>query len=235
MKQGVWEKEYRSVENLWGYTPNHVLSTYIDIIPRSGKILDIGIGEGRNAFFFAKQGYEVEGIDISETAINRCVEQAEKYNLPIDAKVGDIREYEVKKDNYSLIILSNVLNFFSVEDIVTIISKLKTGLKENGLIYINVFDNEEPSLLKAKERCKQVAEFTYYDEKNRMYHHYFTENELEDLLADYETISLVRSKFLDLTHGQPHYHSTLEVLSKKNETNLIIGGDIDGKGFRQSK
>lgn len=229
MKQGVWENEYKSVENLWGYTPNHVLSTYIDIIPRSGKILDIGIGEGRNAFFFAKQGYEVEGIDISETAINRCLQLAEKYNLPIDTKVGDIREYEVKKDNYSLIILSNVLNFFSVEDIVTIISKLKTGLKENGLIYINVFDNEEPSILKAKEICKQVAEFTYYDEKNKMYHHYFTQNELEDLLADYETISLVNSKFLDLTHGQPHYHSTLEILSKKNETNLIIGGDSGGK------
>ena len=234
MKQGVWEDEYRSVENLWGYTPNHVLSTYIDIIPKSGKILDIGIGEGRNAFFFAKQGYEVEGIDISETAVSRCLEMAEKYNLWIDAKVSDIREYEVREGYYSLIILSNVLNFFSVEDIRTIISKLKAGLKENGLIYINVFDSEEPSIIKAKQKCKHVAEFTYYDEKHKMYHHYFTPNELEDLLGDYETISLVKSKFLDLTHGQPHYHSTLEVLSKKHETNLIIGGDSHGKGFRQS-
>lgn len=73
MKQGYWEKEYRNVENLWGYAPSNQLSKYIDLIPKSGKILDIGIGEGRNAIFLAMKGYEVEGIDISNTAIKRCM------------------------------------------------------------------------------------------------------------------------------------------------------------------
>ncbi|MDG5788798.1 class I SAM-dependent methyltransferase [Evansella sp. AB-P1] len=217
MKQGVWEKEYRNVDNLWGFTPNNMLSNYIDLVPKSGKILDIGIGEGRNALFFAKHGYEVEGIDISETAISRCLELSKEYNLNIHAKVDDIREYNIKNEVYSLIILSNVLNFFSDNDISEIITKLKNGLKENGLVYINVFDNEEPSIAKAKERCKQVADFTYYDEKNKMYHHYFTQDELENLVGDYKTISLVKSRFLDITHGQPHYHSTLEILSKKTK------------------
>lgn len=215
MKQGVWEKEYKNVDTLWGFNPNNMLLTYIDLVPKSGKVLDVGIGEGRNALFFAKQGYEVEGIDISETAINRCLQLSKKLNLNIDAKVDDIRTFKVKKEEYSLIILSNVLNFFSDDEISDIIIKLKTGLKEDGLIYINVFDNEEPSIIKAKERCNRITDFTYYDEKNKMYHHYFTQDELENLVAEYETISLVKSKFLDITHGQPHYHSTVEILSRK--------------------
>ncbi|SOC43794.1 class I SAM-dependent methyltransferase [Ureibacillus acetophenoni] len=215
MKQEVWEKEYRNVDNLWGFTPNNILLKYIDLVPKGGKVLDVGIGEGRNALFFAKQGFVVQGIDISETAINRCLDLSKEHNLKIVAKVDDIRNYEVKKDQYSLIILSNVLNFFPDHEISEIIAKLKNGLKENGLIYINVFDNEEPSLTKAKERCKQIADFTYYDEKNEMYHHYFTQDELKNLVAEHETISLVKSRFLDMTHGQPHYHSTLEILSKK--------------------
>ncbi|MEL3958181.1 class I SAM-dependent methyltransferase [Caldifermentibacillus hisashii] len=218
MNQGYWERGYRNVDNLWGFTPNNLLSTYIDLVPKSGKVFDVGIGEGRNALYFAKQGYKVEGIDISETAINRCLLLSKEHNVNINAKVDDIRTYDIKKEEYSLIILSNVLNFFSIKEVNDIITKLKNGLKENGLFYINVFDNEEPSLTIAKERCKKIADFTFYDEENKMYLHYFTQEELENLVADYETISFVKSKFLDVTHGQPHYHSTLEILSKKSRS-----------------
>ena len=215
MNQEVWEKEYKNVDNLWGLNPNNVLSKYINITPKDGKVLDVGVGEGRNALFFAKQGFEVEGIDISETAIRRCLELSKENKVDIDAKVGDITTLEIKKNEYSLIILSNVLNFFSDNDITNIMAKLKAGLKKNGLVYINVFDNQEPSIKKAKERCKQITNFTYYDETTNMYHHYFTQGELENLVADFETISFSKSHFLDITHGQPHYHSTLEILSKK--------------------
>lgn len=56
MKQGVWEKEYRNVDNLWGFNPNNMLLTYINLVSKSGKVLDIGIGEGRNAFFLPDKG-----------------------------------------------------------------------------------------------------------------------------------------------------------------------------------
>lgn len=217
MKQGYWEKEYRNVENLWGYAPSNQLSKYIDLIPKSGMILDIGIGEGRNAIFLAMKGYEVEGIDISNTAIKRCMELSKKYNLRIDAKVDDMRTFDVKPGAYSCIILSNVLNFFTDSDIKDIMTKLRNGLQQNGLIYINVFDEEEPSLTKVKERCHRLADLTFYDEKNNMHLHYFTKEELGSLVVGYETISFVKSNFLDITHGNPHYHSTLEILSRKKE------------------
>ena len=56
MKQGVWEKEYKNVDTLWGFNPNNMLLTYIDLVPKSGKVLDIGIGEGRNALFLLNKG-----------------------------------------------------------------------------------------------------------------------------------------------------------------------------------
>lgn len=62
-----WEKAYREVVSLWGLEPDHLLKDYARLIPK-GMVLDLGIGEGRDALFLAKMGYEVEGIDISETA-----------------------------------------------------------------------------------------------------------------------------------------------------------------------
>lgn len=68
-------------------------------------------------------------------------------------------------------------------------TKLRNGLQQNGIIYSNVFDEEESSLTKLKERGHQIADLTYYDEKNNMYLHYFTKEELGSIVGGYETIS----------------------------------------------
>ena len=67
-----WEEEYKNSELLWGLTPNSTLTQYVELVPAACKVLDIGIGEGRNTFFFAQKGFSVEGIDLSEIAIERC-------------------------------------------------------------------------------------------------------------------------------------------------------------------
>lgn len=216
MKQNIWEKEYRNVDSLWGFKPNGILSQYVGMLPDNGEVLDIGIGEGRNALFFAAQGFVVEGIDISETAVERCLELSKEHNLNVDAKIQDITSFEIEPNKYSLIILSNVLNFFPDNEIKNIIDKVKNGLQKNGLVYINVFDDKEPGRKKAPERYEQLAEHTFYKESSNMFLHYFTRSELEGFFTDYKTISLSQSYSLDITHGQPHFHSTLEIMSQKS-------------------
>ncbi|WP_350301310.1 class I SAM-dependent methyltransferase [Peribacillus frigoritolerans] len=216
MKQNIWEKEYRNVDSLWGFNPNGILSQYVEMLPENGEVLDIGIGEGRNALFFAEQGFAVEGIDISETAVERCLELSKEHNLNVNAKVQDINSFEIEPNKYSLIILSNVLNFFPDNEIKNIIDKVKIGLQKNGFVYINVFDDKEPGRKKAPERYEQLAEHTFYNENSNMFLHYFTRSELEGFFTDYKTICLSQSYSLDITHGQPHFHSTLEIMSQKS-------------------
>ena len=107
-----WEEEYKNSELLWGLTPNSTLTQYVELVPAACKVLDIGIGEGRNTFFFAQKGFSVEGIDLSETAVERCSSLSKKHHLDINAKVVDMTTFDVEPNHYSLIILSNVLNFF---------------------------------------------------------------------------------------------------------------------------
>src|SRR3989344_3900671 len=45
------------------------------------KVLDAGCGDGRNLVEFAKAGFQVTGIDISEEALNRCRKNSKKWNL----------------------------------------------------------------------------------------------------------------------------------------------------------
>ncbi|MEI2666083.1 class I SAM-dependent DNA methyltransferase [Rossellomorea sp. LJF3] len=211
----IWEKQYGQIEDyLWGLEPIQTLIDYLPLV-KDGKVLDLGIGEGRNALYFAHKGFEVEGIDISETAIKRSLTAAKEIGVTIKAEVNDLTKCEIEENTYSLIILANVLNFFNDEDIKGIINKAKKGLIPGGLIYINAFDVNDPSYDKNVKNAQTQSENTFYRPKSDTYIHFFTQNELDHHFNGYEKIKASETLLLDIGHGEPHYHSTVEVLYQK--------------------
>ena len=51
---------------------------------KSLKILDVGCGTGRHTIELSRRGYNVTGIDLSESQLARAKEKAENNNLIID-------------------------------------------------------------------------------------------------------------------------------------------------------
>lgn len=58
---------------MWSSNPDGKLMQYFYFV-KKGKMLDLGIGEGRNAIHFSMVGFNIDGVDISETALARCKE-----------------------------------------------------------------------------------------------------------------------------------------------------------------
>lgn len=75
-----WDDAYRKTECVWGERPDWVLEDYMSLLPK-GEVLDIGIGEGRNALFLASRVFSVVGYDLSKTAVDRCLEKAKKIRI----------------------------------------------------------------------------------------------------------------------------------------------------------
>jgi 2-polyprenyl-3-methyl-5-hydroxy-6-metoxy-1,4-benzoquinol methylase len=71
---------------------------------RSKKILDIGCGTGRHAIELSKRGYNVTGIDLSDSQLARAREKAEKQGLNIDFLKHDARNLPFKNE-YDLVIM----------------------------------------------------------------------------------------------------------------------------------
>ena len=101
----AWEKSYQNTKQLWGSNADSKLMQYFDLI-KKGNLLDLGIGEGRNAPPFTFEGFNIDGIDMSETALNRCKENLSKKDSIINLVNSDLREYDINKDKYTLIIVS---------------------------------------------------------------------------------------------------------------------------------
>ena len=58
---------------------------------KNSRILDIGCGTGRHSIELTKRGYQVVGIDLSESALKRAREKALAENLSIDFQQHDAR------------------------------------------------------------------------------------------------------------------------------------------------
>ena len=215
-KSSAWEEAYKIVKSLWGLKPDHTLVDYANLIPK-GAVLDLGMGEGRNALFFAKMGYDVEGIDISQTAIERCIKGAKNANLKVKTEVGDLRKLDIPQGRYSLIIATWVLNFFKKTEIERIIRKIKNGLKKDGFVYIGVFSIDDPGYERAKKLLEVVEENTFYSPKRDSFIHYFTQEEFLSLFTNFKVIYHTNGIRLDLSHGNPHYHGFIVYMGEKYE------------------
>ena len=58
---------------------------------KSLRILDVGCGTGRHSIELSKRGYEVTGIDLSDSQLVRANKKAEDNNLKIDFQKQDAR------------------------------------------------------------------------------------------------------------------------------------------------
>lgn len=66
-----WNEMYRGRDRIFSGSPNPVLVTEITGLP-PGRALDVGCGEGADALWLARRGWQVTAVDISATALNRA-------------------------------------------------------------------------------------------------------------------------------------------------------------------
>ena len=88
----VWDTRYRAIlaagepdrSSLW-------LAPFLPLLPPECRaVLDLGCGTGFDAVALARRGYEVEGIDHAQVAIDQAVRLAQEAGLAIGFRQGDI-------------------------------------------------------------------------------------------------------------------------------------------------
>lgn len=130
------------------YLMDAILKGYI---PKTGKVLDAGCGEGRNALYFIKGGFEYLGVDSDASKIRLF----EFFTNSIPGSqtrflVQDIRGLSLK-DDFSMIIASRLLHFCSnEEEFFSVIQQFFKALSPGGVFYFSM-DSALPVEVKNRE------------------------------------------------------------------------------------
>ncbi|MFJ8860732.1 SAM-dependent methyltransferase [Streptomyces sp. NPDC102451] len=71
----MWDDRYRESDRIWSGNPNVVLVREVEDL-KPGRALDLGCGEGADAVWLARSGWQVTATDISRVALERAAGHA---------------------------------------------------------------------------------------------------------------------------------------------------------------
>jgi SAM-dependent methyltransferase len=132
-----FDRTYASPEPRFNTAPNALLAESIRGV-KPGRALDIHMGQGRNAVFLAKQGWEVTGFDYSAEGIRLALESAEKAGVSVDAEVRRHEDFDFGNARWDLVVMCYTWVPLRSGDLGRIMRSLKPG----GLLVYEHLMNE---------------------------------------------------------------------------------------------
>ncbi len=103
----------------------------------AGRALDLAMGAGRNSVYLAKEGFQVEGIDISAEAVGKAVTLAESEGVKISTLVADLENgYRLPLAAYDLIVCFYYLHR-------PLIAEIKQSLRPGGVVVYETYNTDQ--------------------------------------------------------------------------------------------
>lgn len=175
----AWEKEYRHLQ--WGCAGSTAHITQ-KLSPGS-RVLDVGCGCGRHLLPLSSS-YNITGIDISITALNKARNYLEKQNKNAEYATASLTHLPFKGKTFDAVICLGVLQHLTEPGRYTAVSEIKRVLKSNGLIFFEVFGSQD-----MRFGGEEAEERTFVRQHGILYH-YFTSEEIRALFFGFEFLEL---------------------------------------------
>lgn len=93
MDATAWDRRYAEAQLVWSAEPNRFVAAELAGLP-PGRALDLAAGEGRNAIWLARRGWQVTAVDFSAVAVDKGRELARQAGATVDWVVADVLTYE---------------------------------------------------------------------------------------------------------------------------------------------
>ncbi len=120
----------------------NLIATKIILAPNSS-VLDMACGAGRHAIVFAKMGYNVNAVDLSERLISEAKKEALVNGVKINFVLSDILDYNpVKHFDLVVNLFTSIGYFESDEENYSVVRKAYSLLKQGGYFVLDYFNKD---------------------------------------------------------------------------------------------
>jgi len=124
------------------------------------KILDIGCGTGRHSIELTKRGYNILGVDLSESQLDLAREKAEKENLKIEFIKADARDLPFESEfDLAIMLCEGAFPLMETDEMnFQILQSASKSLKNNGKLIFTTLNGLFPLFNSVKDFIEQTAE-----------------------------------------------------------------------------
>jgi SAM-dependent methyltransferase len=138
-----WESSFKEKQTMWGFGPADSVIAAADLFRKNGlnKILIPGFGYGRNAKYFNDKGFDVTGIEISETAI----ELAKKYyGAGLKVFHGSVSEMPFDNELYDAVYCYGLIHLLNARERIKLIRDCFNQLRTGGyMVFVTISKNDQ--------------------------------------------------------------------------------------------
>ena len=107
MEQAAWDERYAGADLVWGAGPNRFVAEEVTPLP-TGRALDLGTGEGRNAIWLAGRGWRVTAVDFSAAGLAQAARLAAERGVSVEWVQADLLDYQPAGDAFDLVLVAYI-------------------------------------------------------------------------------------------------------------------------------
>ncbi len=153
------------------------------------RVLDLGCGAGRHTVFLAKAGFQVTGLDVSETALGELQNRLDKANLRVTLVKHEMLELPFINNYFDAVVSTNVLHHGTVAEVQRTLGEVYRIMRKGGLGLVVTLSKKDFRYGNGRNLEPDTYLFTEGDEKG-IVHHFFAETDLRSFFSQFEITDL---------------------------------------------
>lgn len=209
--KNYWDNKFREKGCVWGPEQSELANWAMEFLKgeemNDGKVLDLGCGYGRDTAFFARQGYEVIGVDFSEEGIRK----ASELYPDLLFRIMDITAMDFMNEYFDAIFGNFILHLFVKGGVrKKVLSECQRILKPKGHLFLSLASVQDNEYGKGR----RISRDAFQNERG-VSKIYFSEDRVRNEFKPF--FNVIRVEIVDEyhTHDKPHTHKNCFVYCKK--------------------
>jgi SAM-dependent methyltransferase len=201
-----WNQRYAEEGFAYGNHPNVFLAEELPKIKATGKALFAAEGEGRNAVFASKLGWDVTAFDLSESGKTKALLLAEQHDTSLAYFVDDLQNLDFQNDSFDLLVL--IYAHFPADLKSEFHKKLARSVKPGGHIIFEAFSKNHLKYSSLNPKAGGPKDIDML----------FSTVEIQTDFSDFKPL-LLQEKILNRAEGKYHIgeSAVIQFVGKKNQ------------------
>ncbi len=128
-------------------SPSPFLAENLDYLPPGAQVLDVDMGDGRNAVFLARKGFKVTALEENEESLKKAKILAKEFGVRIDGILADPTQHQFPTQSFDAIVC-----FYRVEK--KLLDRMKSWLRPSGIMIFEAHTEQETKIARGERSVK---------------------------------------------------------------------------------